>query len=63
MKAAVFRGIGHIEVADVAKRRVDVGALVTHEITLDEVVTRGLNLLDTPASGAVKILVKIGGES
>jgi threonine dehydrogenase-like Zn-dependent dehydrogenase len=63
MKATVFRQIGRIEVMDVAQRRVDVDALVTHEISLEEVVTRGLNLLETPASGAVKIMVKIGGES
>jgi (R,R)-butanediol dehydrogenase/meso-butanediol dehydrogenase/diacetyl reductase len=47
----------------VAERKVDVEALITHEIALDEVVTRGFDLLDTPGSGAAKILVRIGGES
>lgn len=46
----------------VAQGRVDVESLVSHEITLDEVVTGGFDLLDTPSSGAVKILVRIGGE-
>jgi (R,R)-butanediol dehydrogenase/meso-butanediol dehydrogenase/diacetyl reductase len=46
----------------VAQRRVDVESLVSHEIPLDEVVTKGFNLLTTPGSGAVKILVRIGGE-
>ncbi len=46
----------------VAQGRVDVEALVSHEITLDEVVTGGFDRLDTPGSGAVKILVRIGGE-
>jgi 2-desacetyl-2-hydroxyethyl bacteriochlorophyllide A dehydrogenase len=46
----------------VAQRRVDVESLVSHEIPLDEVVTKGFNLLTMPGSGAVKILVRIGGE-
>lgn len=46
----------------VAQGRVNVDLLVSHEITLDEIVTGGFNLLDTPGSGAVKILVRIGGE-
>lgn len=46
----------------VAQGRVDVDALVSHEITLDEVVTGGFDRLNTPGSGAVKILVRIGGE-
>ena len=63
----------------VAQRRIDVEALVSHEIGLDEVVTAGFHRLDhrqgsglpsaqaqgtpQPGSGAVKILVRIGGES
>jgi 2-desacetyl-2-hydroxyethyl bacteriochlorophyllide A dehydrogenase len=46
----------------VAQRRVDVESLVSHEITVDE-VTEGLKLASTPGSGAVKVLVRIGGES
>jgi (R,R)-butanediol dehydrogenase/meso-butanediol dehydrogenase/diacetyl reductase len=47
----------------IAQRKVDVESLVTHEITLDEVVTNGFHLLTTANSGAVKILVRIGGKS
>jgi (R,R)-butanediol dehydrogenase/meso-butanediol dehydrogenase/diacetyl reductase len=47
----------------VAQRRVDVESLVSHEIALDEVVTQGFSVLDTPNSGAIKILVQIGGEA
>jgi (R,R)-butanediol dehydrogenase/meso-butanediol dehydrogenase/diacetyl reductase len=43
----------------VAQRRVPVDALVSHEIALDEIVTKGFNVLDTPKSRAVKILVHI----
>ena len=43
----------------VAQRRIDVESLVSHEITLDEIVTQVFNLLDTPGSGAVKILVSL----
>ncbi len=46
----------------VAQGRVDVDALVTHEIALDDAVEKGFNFLDTPGSGAVKVLVRIGGE-
>ncbi len=46
----------------VAQGRVDVESLVSHEIALDEVVTGGFERLNTPGSGAVKILVRIGGE-
>jgi (R,R)-butanediol dehydrogenase/meso-butanediol dehydrogenase/diacetyl reductase len=46
----------------VAQRRVDVLPLVTHEISLDEVAPGGFELLTTPRSGAVKVLVCIGGE-
>ncbi len=47
----------------IAQGRVDVEALITHEISLDEVVSKGFNPLSQPGSGAVKILVRIGGES
>jgi (R,R)-butanediol dehydrogenase/meso-butanediol dehydrogenase/diacetyl reductase len=47
----------------VAQRRIDVESLVSHEIALDEVVTKGFRVLDTPNSGAIKILVQIGGEA
>jgi (R,R)-butanediol dehydrogenase/meso-butanediol dehydrogenase/diacetyl reductase len=43
----------------VAQHRVQVDPLVSHEITLDEIVTKGFNVLDTPGSGAVKILVRL----
>jgi (R,R)-butanediol dehydrogenase/meso-butanediol dehydrogenase/diacetyl reductase len=46
----------------VAQRRVDVEALISHEIDLDQVVSGGFALLDRPGSDAVKILVRIGGE-
>jgi (R,R)-butanediol dehydrogenase/meso-butanediol dehydrogenase/diacetyl reductase len=45
----------------VAQRRVDVESLVTHEIPLDE-AAEGLGLAGRPGSGAVKVLVRIGGE-
>jgi 2-desacetyl-2-hydroxyethyl bacteriochlorophyllide A dehydrogenase len=45
----------------VAQSRIDVEALVTHEITLDEIV-KGFELASTPGCGAVKVLVQIGGE-
>ena len=35
----------------VAQRRVDVESLVSHAIVLDEVVTRGFDVLDGPRSG------------
>jgi (R,R)-butanediol dehydrogenase/meso-butanediol dehydrogenase/diacetyl reductase len=41
------------------QRRVQVDALVSHEIMLDEIVTQGFNALDRPGSGAIKILVRI----
>jgi len=44
----------------IAQRRVQVDPLVSHEIALDQVVPRGFNVLDTPGSGAVKILVRMG---
>jgi (R,R)-butanediol dehydrogenase/meso-butanediol dehydrogenase/diacetyl reductase len=47
----------------IVQGRLDVEALVSHEITLDEVVTGGFQRLGTPGSEAVKILVRIGGEA
>ena len=46
-----------------AHRRRDGEALITHEISLDEVSTAGFDLLSTPGSGALEISVRIGGES
>ncbi len=46
----------------IAQRRVDVEALISHEISLDDVVEQGFRHLAVPGSGAVKILVRIGGE-
>lgn len=46
----------------VAQGRVDVDALVTHEIALADAVEQGFHRLDTPGSGAVKILVRIAEE-
>ena len=42
-----------------AQQRVQVEALVSHEIALDEIVSKGFNVLDTPGSGATKILVRM----
>lgn len=46
----------------IAQRRVDVESLVSHEIPLDAVVAKGFDRLNALGSGAVKILVQIGGE-
>jgi len=46
----------------IAQGRVEVEALISHEITLDDVVAQGFNLLRAPGSGAIKILVRLGGE-
>jgi len=46
----------------VAQGRVDVEALVSHEIPLEDIVAGGFERLNTPGSGAVKVLVRIGGE-
>ena len=46
----------------IAQRRVDVESLISNEILLDEVVEQGFKRLDTPGSGAVKVLVRVGGE-
>jgi (R,R)-butanediol dehydrogenase/meso-butanediol dehydrogenase/diacetyl reductase len=46
----------------VAQDRVEVEALVSHEISLGQVVTQGFERLMTSGSGAVKILVRVGGE-
>jgi (R,R)-butanediol dehydrogenase/meso-butanediol dehydrogenase/diacetyl reductase len=46
----------------IAQRRVEVEALVSHEISLEDVVELGFCKLAVPGSGAVKILVRIGGQ-
>ncbi len=46
----------------VAQERVDVESLISHEIALDDAVDKGFKFLDTPNNGAVKVLVRIGGE-
>jgi 2-desacetyl-2-hydroxyethyl bacteriochlorophyllide A dehydrogenase len=57
---------GRAEVASaidlIAQGRVDVETLISHEIGLEEVANGGFALLDSPSSGAVKVLVRIGGE-
>jgi len=45
-----------------SQQRVQVEPLVSHEIALDQVVSEGFGRLSTPGSGAIKILVRIGGE-
>ncbi len=47
----------------IAQDRIDVEALVSHEIALDDVVTHGFHPLSTPGSGVIKILVRLGGEA
>ncbi len=47
----------------IAQGRVEVEALISHEIALDEIVRQGFNLLSAPGSGAIKILVRLGGEA
>jgi len=46
----------------IAQRRIDVEALISHEIFLEDVVEQGFRRLAIPGSGAIKILVRIGGE-
>ncbi len=46
----------------IAQGRVQVAPLVSHEIELQDIVTQGMDVLERPGSGAVKILVRIGGE-
>jgi (R,R)-butanediol dehydrogenase/meso-butanediol dehydrogenase/diacetyl reductase len=43
----------------ISQGRVEVNALISHEITLDEVVDKGFKVLDDPGRGAVKVLVKL----
>lgn len=43
----------------VAQKRVNVDALISHEVALEDVVTRGFAALETPGSGAVKVLVSL----
>ncbi len=47
----------------IAQGRVEVAALISHEIALDAVVTQGFQSLSVPRSGAIKILVRLGGEA
>jgi (R,R)-butanediol dehydrogenase/meso-butanediol dehydrogenase/diacetyl reductase len=47
----------------IAHDRVKVDALISHEIALDDIVTHGFMPLSTPGSGAIKILVRLGGEA
>jgi len=46
----------------IAQGRVEVDALISHEIMLADVVAQGFTPLSTPSSGAIKILVRLGGE-
>jgi (R,R)-butanediol dehydrogenase/meso-butanediol dehydrogenase/diacetyl reductase len=46
----------------IAQGRVEVEALISHEIALPDVVAHGFTPLSTPGSGAIKILVRLGGE-
>jgi 2-desacetyl-2-hydroxyethyl bacteriochlorophyllide A dehydrogenase len=46
----------------IAQGRVEVDALISHEIALVDVVARGFTPLSTSSSGAIKILVRLGGE-
>ena len=59
-----FAGLAEMAAAVefIAQRRVDVEALISHEISLEDIVEQGFCRLTVPGSGAVKILVKIGGE-
>ena len=43
----------------VAQGRVNVDALISHEVALEDVVTQGFAALETPGSGAVKVLVNL----
>lgn len=63
--AGSFMGRGQFPAAIdfIAQGRIDVDGLVSDEIALEEVVTRGFDRLSRPGSGAVKIIVRIGGES
>lgn len=47
----------------IAQGRVDVESLISHEIPLDEGVAEWFGRLTSPGSGAVKVLVKIAGDS
>lgn len=47
----------------IAHDRVKVDALISHEIALDDIVTHGFMPLSTPGSGAIKILVRLGGDA
>ncbi len=47
----------------IAQGRVEVEALISHEIALDDIVSQGFQPLSAPGSGAIKILVRLGGEA
>ena len=47
----------------IAHARVTVDALISHEIALDEIVSHGFQRLSLAGSGAIKILVRLGGEA
>jgi len=47
----------------IAQGRIEVEALISREIALDEVVAQGFQPLSAPGSGAIKILVRLGGEA
>jgi len=47
----------------IAQGRVEVEALISHEIALDDAVAQGFRPLSAPGSGAIKILVRVGGEA
>ncbi len=46
----------------IAQRRIDVDALVSHEIALGDILVEGFEMLETPGSGAIKILVALDKE-
>ncbi len=47
----------------IAQGRVKVDPLISEEIALDQLLTRGFDRLTTEGSGAIKILVRIGGSA
>jgi 2-desacetyl-2-hydroxyethyl bacteriochlorophyllide A dehydrogenase len=47
----------------IAQGRVEVEALISHEIALDDAMAQGFQRLSAPGSGAIKILVRLGGEA
>ena len=55
--------LGHEEfpvaLDSLAEGRVDVESLITHEVGLDDVVSKGFQLLEASNTGAVKVLVNV----